>query len=136
MKLKINDKEYNLTNTAILWKDRFESYTDDDTISFNKTNLDNKYIMTNEMFNCLYNDISQLVIDEEDAIDLGRSIRDIDNLQTFINEQGNKQKAIDLLEKGIILMLDYYNKKINEEIKKNGRWYYVRRWGRNKSRSR
>ncbi|MBE6157273.1 MAG: hypothetical protein E7160_00545 [Firmicutes bacterium] len=121
MKLKINDKEYNLTNTAILWKDRFESYTDDDTISFNKTNLDNKYIMTNEMFNCLYNDISQLVIDEEDAIDLGRSIRDIDNLQTFINEQGNKQKAIDLLEKGIILMLDYYNKKINEEIKKNGR---------------
>ena len=54
MKLKINDKEYNLTNTAILWKDRFESYTDDDTISFNNTNLDNKYIMTNEMFNCLY----------------------------------------------------------------------------------
>ena len=114
MKVTMNEKTYNLPKSFSFFEERFESYIEDETIRID-VHGEEEYLMLNELFNCVYNIVFQVCIEESDLPEFGGRIRSLDTLQAFQYKMGNLDKAIEKLRMGIVMLLEYYQQKVRED---------------------
>ncbi len=124
MKAFINGRLFDLPG-ALLYKDLFLEYTQDDIIYINEPDLEKRYQKTRQLFDhvCDCFLLRYGIMLEEDSFKFSEEVNsfnknssDVDNQQMYCYRTGKVLKAIELMNRFMEEMLSLHEYILNEEI--------------------